>query len=243
MTATENQRVQANANLRLMLGVKWDNEAEKQFRWQRYRYHLEYFEDSKEKFFRLNDWLWQVFYSVKKKDFMGLTDIDIEIVSQNDVDEQKAKAKNWYMIFANMMLADPNLWKNEKAFIQRKVAEYNDISKEEAIRMVKPSAEEITATLDLELLNRNQDVGPITNMDEDHWTFIVVYQRAFDTDAKRKAISKRMLAMELSWQNKPAPVMPWEEQSQQSKANSNMLMNNMIQWQWQQANSLDTIAQ
>ncbi len=40
---------------------------------------------------------------------MGLTDVDIEIISQNDLDEQKNKQRVGYMAVANMLLADPNL--------------------------------------------------------------------------------------------------------------------------------------
>lgn len=67
ITATENQRVQGNANLRLMLGVKRDNYAEKEFRMWWYKFYLFYFENNKEKNFSLNDSIGNIYYSVKKK--------------------------------------------------------------------------------------------------------------------------------------------------------------------------------
>ena len=248
ITATENQRVQANANLRLMLGIKWDNIAEKQFRWLRYRYYLNNFWDNKEKTFRLNDWLGSVYYAVKKKDFMWLTDIDIEITSQTDVDEQKAKERAWYTAVASLLLSDPNLWKNEKNFIIRKLWELNWISKEETVRMVKPTKEENQATLDLQLLNDNEDVWPILDMNEDHWTFITIYQRALNTPAKWKAIQRRLLAADMAEQNKAEQMAQQPQQQQwnpQAWSMWNMLVNDMIQNQnktqnW--AKSLDSIS-
>ena len=76
-----------------MLGIKWDNYAEKQFWLLRYKFYLLYFTDAKQKHFTLNDSIGNVYYSVKKKDFMGLTDIDIQIKSKADLEAIKLKEK------------------------------------------------------------------------------------------------------------------------------------------------------
>jgi hypothetical protein len=48
----------------------------------------------------------------------------------------------------------------------------------------------------LELLNRNIDLEPIDNINEDHDAYIAIYKQAVDTPAKRKAISNRLSAKE-----------------------------------------------
>ena len=61
-----------------------------------------------------------------------------------------------------------------------------------------PSLEELNAMSDLELLNNNEEPKPIENLQEDHRTYIIIYQRAKDTEAKFRAIQKRMEAIRMS---------------------------------------------
>lgn len=69
------------------------------------------------------------------------------------------------------------------------------------------SAEEVQAREDLELINRNEMPKPCENPQEDHWTYVVIYQSAVNTDAKWKAIEDRMKLYMISGQ---------AEQSQQA---------------------------
>jgi FKBP-type peptidyl-prolyl cis-trans isomerase (trigger factor) len=63
----------------------------------------------------------------------------------------------------------------------------------EAINVyIDMSTEEIQAREDLELINRNEMPKECENPQEDHWTFVVIYQSAIDTPAKWKAIEQRM---------------------------------------------------
>jgi hypothetical protein len=55
MTATENQRVQANANLRIMLGMKEDTMSEKIFWTIWHNYYKLYFKKSSKKLFQLSN--------------------------------------------------------------------------------------------------------------------------------------------------------------------------------------------
>ena len=65
---------------------------------------------------------------------------------------------------------------------------------------IDPSVEECQAREDLELINRNEDPKPCENPQEDHRTYVVIYQSAIDTPAKRRAIEKRMQLYMLSGQ-------------------------------------------
>jgi hypothetical protein len=248
ITKWENIRVQANSNMRLLLWLKWDNIAEKQFWGIWYRYYLLYF--NKEKSFRLNDGLWWQYYSIAKKDFKWLTDIDIEIIAESDLDTLKEKEKIAFMAVSNMILSDPTITPNTKKFIQRELMILNWIPKEKAMAIIPPSQEEQQAYLDLELLNRNEMPSKITDMAEDHWTYVVIYQRALDTDAKWKAIQARLMAAKMAFENSKQMAAEqqqmWQEQPQQwwatNKSISNMLVNDMIQWQGQSSMpSLETI--
>jgi hypothetical protein len=46
----------------------------------------------------------------------------------------------------------------------------------------------------LELLNRNEDLEPITDIQSDHDAYLAIYKQAIDTPAKFKAIQSRLLA-------------------------------------------------
>lgn len=45
---------------------------------------------------------------------------------------------------------------------------------------------------DIELINMNEDPKPCEDLNEDHRTYIVIYQSALNTPAKAKAIANRM---------------------------------------------------
>lgn len=64
----------------------------------------------------------------------------------------------------------------------------------------------------------------IQDMSEDHWTYITIYQRAYNTDAKWKAIQQRQMALKMSGQAEPQQPM-----QQGNKAMSNMMVNDMLQ--------------
>lgn len=240
ITATENQRVQGNANLRLMLGIKLDNYAEKQFWGLWYRFYLYYFNTGKVKNFALNDSIGRVYYSIKKSDFGWLTDIDIEIKSKTDVEAQKEKEKVGFMAVVMNTLANPNLKQSQRAFLERELYRLNWVPEEKINLYVAMPDEERNAKEHLALLNNNEMPPKISNLDEDHWAYIVIYDRALNTDAKWKAIERRKLAMQMSWQTSPTPL-PQQEGNQ---AMGNMMTNNMLQQsnkQW--ASSLQSIKQ
>jgi hypothetical protein len=58
-----------------------------------------------------------------------------------------------------------------------------------------PSPEELQAMSDVELINRNESPRMIKDLNEDHMTYIVVYQSALPTQAKWDAIEKRKQAL------------------------------------------------
>ena len=63
---------------------------------------------------------------------------------------------------------------------------------------VPESMEEMQAKVDLEFINRDEKPEDIKTLQEDHLTYIQVYQRAKDTPAKLNAITKRKSALLLT---------------------------------------------
>lgn len=231
MTATENQRVQGNQNLRVLLWIRFDNEAEKDFWIRWYKYYLFFFNKSEKKNFRLNDSVWNMYYSVSKKDFMGITDIDVEIKSKSDVEAWKEKERIGFLAVWQLVLQDQNASQSSKNFVMREMLKLNWIPSEKVNFMIRPTQEELNAYDDLELINNNESPWKIEDINEDHRTYIMIYDRALPTKAKRDAILKRRQAIKVSWQK--ALNIP----QTQDKSMSNMMVNDMLQKQNQPQNN------
>lgn len=217
-TATEHQRVQKNANLRMLLGSKIDSRAEKKFWRQWYRSYYDNFSMEDEKNIYLNTGLGQLPLKVMKKDFTTKGDIDIKVITTTEADEMQEKQRAAYMATITPILQNPGS-KYSKDFALRKMYKLNGISDEEAYILVPESPEEIQAKMDLELLNRGKDPGKIVNLQEDHMTFIAIYQSAVNipnNNAKSNAIARRRMAVRQSGQ-----------QAQQAQQEPSSELNNM----------------
>ncbi len=204
ISATENQRVQKNANLRLMLGIRVNNRAEKKF-WDilRLRVYQQFFKWNDKKNIYINSGVWMTPSIIQQADFSTSNDIDIKIVSQMDVEEEKSAKLTRVLPLINFALTRP--WsKYSKDKLLRDVYRWAWLSREDANVYVDLSPEEIQAREDLELINRNEMPKKCENPQEDHRTYVVIYQSAINTDAKWKAIEQRMQLYMLSGQAEKA---------------------------------------
>lgn len=204
ISATENQRVQKNANLRLMLGVRVNNRAEKLF-WDILwlRPYQEFFKRNDKKNIYINTGVGISPWIVQQPDFSTSNDINIEIVSKIDDDEDKNEKLTRILPLVNFALTRPGS-KYSKDKLLRDVYWRAGLTEEEANVYIDLSPEEIQAREDLELINRNEMPKQCQNPQEDHWTYVVIYQSAVNTDAKWKAIEQRMQLYMLSWQAEKA---------------------------------------
>ena len=200
ISATENQRVQKNANLRLLLGMRVNNRAEKKFRdilWL--RIYQQFFKRNDKKNIYINTGVGITPFIIQQKDFTTSNDINIKITSKIEVDEDRNEKLTKVMPLLNFALARP--WsKYSKDALLRDVYWRSGLDKEKVNVYIDPSVEECQAREDLELINRNEDPKPCENPQEDHRTYVVIYQSAIDTPAKRRAIEKRMQLYMLSGQ-------------------------------------------
>jgi len=199
ITATENQRVQANANLRLELVNKIWSFAEKKF-WRLWlRFYKINLKTSSKKVIRVTKTFWSSFIEYGRKDFSTKEDVDIKISTKS---EKEALDKKRQMALMTVGMNTLQSWRSEfaKILVERQMYVLNWIPEDEAMQYVPPTIEEMQAKLDLELLSRNEDVWPIENMQEDHMTYIIIYQRSLQTNAKETAIARRIDAYIKSWQ-------------------------------------------
>lgn len=238
ISATENQRVQSNANLRMLLGVRLYNEWEAQFwevLWR--RQYKQYFKLTDKKNIIINSWLGKKPMTIEQKDIGTYEDIDIEIVSKMEQDEENEKKLRNISPLINFVLARPGS-KIGKDDILRKVFQWSGADEEEANTWIDLSKEEMQALMDIELINNNEDPVECQDLNEDHMTYIVMYQSALDTDAKIRAIEKRTQLYIQSWQAAAATESMKELWNSDNLSNTqSQLVSSSLNQQWNAAKS------
>jgi len=227
VTATENQRVQENSNLRQLLWFKRDARAEKVFWNLWYRSYQENFVGKKD--FTI-PWAWaNTHFSFSAQDFLIYSNYYVEIKTVSEIEESNERTKLEMLALRDAFLADPNKSELAKRCFERKLYRLQGFDRDEIMTRVPESFEEMQAKIDLEFINRDEDPEPIRTLNEDHLTFLQIYSRAKDTDAKAKAINKRKYAL-LLVRKQQAWVMPMQQWAPAT-------------WQWQMAiNNLTDIA-
>jgi len=232
-TATENVRVQKNSNLRMVLDRKmillWD----KKF-WDilRYRVYQENFRNGKKKQILISSGLGRVPQAISSDEFNTVWDVRVSIESSFEKKEKEETQRMAFMANVNTFLQSP--WSPfAKTYTLRKLATLSGFSEWESFIVSPETYDEMNAKLDVELLNRNEAPSKI-EMWQDHETYIVYYEQAYNTDAKAKAIAMRRMAMMEDKRQAMEQGATWAEQNQA------MITNQMMQWQ-QEAPSLSDI--
>lgn len=106
----------------------------------------------------------------------------------------------------------------------KKMAELHDVEKETIDVVFGKSSAEMQAMADLDLINK-WTIPKIWSIDEDHDTFIDIYNSSPNTETKLKAIFNRELAKaakEEMMQQQPqqAPVSAWMENQALAQASN-----------------------
>ena len=233
ITATQSQLLQANQNVRLSTIFKIHLWAEKQY-WDVlwYREYQKNFKMNSQKNIVLNSWIWSVTYTVMGKDLDTKRDLHLAIQTVLDKREKDEANKSAIMASYQPLMEQANPF--GKIQLTRYFAQVMWMDKEKVNSIFDFPPEYTQAMLDLELLNNNEDVWPITDMWENHEIYILVYQQAIDTEAKRKAIFARKRAQILSWQQNQMAMNQWMGQINQWM--TNQLVSNYISQQ-NQANN------
>lgn len=92
-----------------------------------------------------------------------------------------------------ILIQMPEMPEMSRRYLYRKSLRLSGIDHKEINNIVPKSPEEITAEMHVEMINRNI-VPELDNLDEDHMTFILIYQKAMDTAAKQAATEARLEA-------------------------------------------------
>ena len=233
ITATQSQLLQANQNVRLSTIFKIFLRWEKRY-WDVlwYRSYQKNFKMKSEKNITLNNWLWSVVYTIMWKDLDTKRDLHLTLVTEIDRREQEEANKAAFMASYQPLMEQANqFW---KIVLTKDFAKVMWMDDELVDSIYDYPPEYDKAVLDLELLNNDEDVGEITDMNENHKIYIQVYQQALDTKAKQRAIMRRKQALILSWQANNEAMMQWI--GQVNGASQNQLVSNYISQQ-NQANN------
>lgn len=207
ITATENQRIQQNQNIKLVLWNTINQWGEKDFWRLRKRVYFEFFDFKDEKSIKLQNEFGSVITTIKRADISTGYDIDVKIINKSQQAEIKEKEKAGYLVIASLVLEDPSAPTISKTFAKRQLAKVNGIDREQVQILFPASIEEEDAKANLDLLNNDliDEIPDIEDLQEDHLTYLVVYNKAMDTEAKRIAMDKRRQAYIASGQSKPKP--------------------------------------
>ena len=167
------------------------------------------------------------FVQYSKKDMPWLADVDIIVETESEGAEAKKQRNMMFMTFwmQAIQMATNEYSKNK---LMREMMKSQGIEEDEVLEYFHPSIDEMAAKKDLDLLSRNEDVWPIDDMTEDHFTYIQVYRRAQQTPARDRAIDARIQAYIKSWQ-KAQQEAQWQQQWWGEGWVANQLANAAIQ--------------
>lgn len=245
VTARESQTAQMNTNVRMVLANEVNNRGEKKYAFFVYRWYMEYFPENKDKVIKINAWFGDQGIILRKKDFVSNLTPYINVSQKSDVDSLNEKNKANFMAIEPMLQQDPNIPTVSKLFAKRKLFKMNWLTKWEISIMVPQTPEEMDAMQQVELLNKDIPIT-IWSLDEDHMTYLIIYQRAYNTDAKMLAIEMRKQAYIESWQaakQREQSQMMWQWGWVANAAGSQLMSNAISQWSANNASNVSSLQQ
>lgn len=206
-TATQVQTEQLNQNISLLLGSKINSKGEKVFRKLWYLRYYHYFSAKDKKYIEINKWISTVGDEITRKDIILPTIPNITIATKSVIEAENQKQAQWLEAMLPMFLTDMTLPEVSKRFLKRKLLLLKWFPRQEVEIEIALTADEMDAREDVQFLNRNLPVN-INNMNEDHLTYLIIYQSALSTAATKAAIMAR----------KEAYIQSGQQQMQQQSA-------------------------
>jgi len=189
-TATEAQIAQKNANLRFILGTKIAKWWEARFwnLWLRsYRFNLT---PRSRKVMYVTKAFGTQYFEFRKREFITNENLDLKIVSTSEKESLQGRQKADFFAISPQLLADPTTPDFSKRWIKRHMLRLSNMSDEQINIMQPKTVDELTAELDVELLNA-WETPTAPQAWQDHLTFIYAFYSANDTDEKFEAIEER----------------------------------------------------
>lgn len=195
-TLWELQMAQQNGNIQFLLmeniGV-WGEEFKWKYLW--YRQYVANMKSAEKKEIYLSEWYTDQFYVFKKDDFVGEDMLNLEIISagQNKQDKQTNKAGKIFILQNKLQSAKTD---TEKAIIMREWMDLEDMNEELISTLAPKTPDEMRAEQKLVLINSNDPLGArVDSLDDDHYTFIRIFETADHNDVKTQALQNRYEAI------------------------------------------------
>lgn len=196
-TATEIQDRQNNANEMIAYGNTITNRGDKDF-WTKYTYMYQTNrQGAKKKIMRITNALgYSTFEEVSRKQLKTKKNIDVAIVSRSEAQQQQTQKVNTINQLRPLIAQINDQSPYNQRFAARYLCQQSGLDTETTNFLVGQTGEEMRATQQLQLLNRNEklDEKAIDVMYDNHDAYLYVYRQALDTPAKREAIQQRMQA-------------------------------------------------
>ena len=208
-TLGEVKQIQENANIRFGLTAITAERSDKEF-WRDiwFRSYKEFFSKTDRKFARITSSIdGAKTLELTKDDFLSIEDANVRIESKRKYESERKQLAMQLEAKLSIMEANPNTPRISLDSMRRKILKLQGFSRGD-IQVIAPyTPDEMDARNIAKLLSENDmSAAQIRNMEEDHMTYLVVFQSAIDTPAKMTAIEMRKRAYIESGQSKKQEV-------------------------------------
>ena len=211
-TLGEVKKIQENANIRFGLTTLHQELADEQF-WRDiwYRSYKEFFSKTDKKFIRIASSIDGTrVLELTQSDFLTFEDPQVIIESKKKFESERARIAASLDARLAVMEANPNSHKISLNYIRRKILKLQGMTRADVQVMCPYEPDEMDARNIVKLLNENDmKAATIRDINQDHMTYLVVFQSAMDTEAKQIAIEMRKQAYIQSGQGQAKDVWGW----------------------------------
>ena len=173
-----------------------------------YRSYKEFFSKTDKKFIRIASSIDGTrLLEFTREDFLTFEDPSVIIESKRKFEAERAKIAASLDARLAVMEANPNSHKISLNYMRRKILKLQGMTRAD-IQVICPyEPDEMDARNIVKLLNENDmKAATIRDMNQDHMTYLVVFQSAMDTEAKQVAIEMRKQAYIQSGQGQAKDV-------------------------------------
>lgn len=208
-TLGEVKQIQENANIRFGLTAITAERSDKEF-WRDiwFRSYKEFFSKTDRKFARIASSIdGAKTLELTKDDFLTIEDANVRIESKRKYESERKQLASQLEAKLSIMSADPNTPRLSLDMMRRKILKLQGFSRGDVQVIVPYTPDEMDARNLAKLLSENDpSAAEIRSIDDDHMTYLVVFQSAVDTEAKMMAIELRKRAYIESGQSKKQEV-------------------------------------
>lgn len=220
-TLWEREMAQRNANIRFLLATKQGNWFE-EFRWAYlwYRMYQANFKSTDEKLVFFNTSYSQTTFAFRRDDFIWQWDLRLDLINRAEKEQELQSKKADRMALLPQLIAGAKTeTKRTQLYREQLEAQWEE---EDYIMALFPlTDQEIKAYDKLSAINED-DIrwAIIDDINDDHNTFIDIFQTAEDNDTKRKALFARYQA--LAYQQ---PMLMQQNEAEKSAQNVSSAQN------------------